>query len=75
MMNDKELMLCLRRLKDEGIKYKYIADQCNIPVQQFYRFTHKRSFPYFEKEQLETYLISNFKNIVFDECMSISRRD
>ena len=67
-MNDKEIMLCIRRLKDEGINYKYIAEQCKIPTKQFYKFTYKRSFPMSEKETIETFLFSNYKQIVFEEC-------
>ena len=75
MMNNKEIMLCLRRLKDEGINYKYIADQCEIPVEHFYKYTYKRSFPISAKEQIEAYLFSNFKDIVYEECFSFTRRD
>lgn len=73
-MNDKEIMLCLRRLKDEGINYRSIAERCNIPTNQFYKFTYKRSFPLNEKEILEQYLFSNYKDIVYEECLPYGRR-
>lgn len=73
-MNDKEIMLCLRRLKDEGINYKYIAEKCNIPTNQFYKCTYKRAFPLSVKQTLETYLFTNYKDIVYDECLSYGRR-
>ena len=69
-MNDKEIMLCLRRLKDEGITFRRIAEQCNIPTQKFYRFTYRRNFPIVERKQIETYLFTNFKDIVIDECFT-----
>ena len=69
-MNDKEIMLCLRRLKDEGIPFKNIAEQCAIPTQKFYRFTYRRTFPILERKQIETFLIANFKDIVIDECFN-----
>lgn len=74
-MNDKEIMLCLRRLKDEGINFKYISEQCGIPTNKFYNFTYKRSFPFYEKQLIETYLITHFKDIVLDECMQCGRRN
>ena len=70
MMSDKEIMLCLRRLKDSGVKFNYIAENCGIPTKRFYSFTYKRAFPLFEKQQIENYLFSNFKEIVIDECFN-----
>ena len=69
-MNDKEIMLCLRRLKDEGIPFRKIAEQCDIPTQRFYRFTYRRNFPLLERKQIEIFLFTNFKDIVMDECFS-----
>lgn len=74
MMNDKEIMLCLRRLKDEGIHYRAIAENCEIPTNKFYKYTYKRSFPLSEKQIIEKYLFSNYKDIVYEECVPYGRR-
>ncbi len=74
MMNDKEIMLCLRRLKDEGVHYKTIAEDCAIPTNKFYSFTYKRSFPLNEKKVIESYLFLNYKDILYDECISYGKR-
>ena len=70
MMSDKEIMLCLRRLKDEGIPFRVIAENCEIPTKRFYRFTYRRTFPMIERQQIETYLFTHFKDIVIDECFN-----
>ena len=72
-MTDKELMQCLRRLKDEGVTFKYVAEHCGIPQKEFYNYTFKRAFPYFERQKIESYLFSNFKDIIYDECFSKER--
>ena len=70
MMKNKDIMLCLRRLKDEGIPYCRLSEELKIPLKKFYRFTYKRNFPIIERQQIENYLMTNFKDIVIDECFS-----
>lgn len=67
-MSDKEILKCLRRLKDEGFTYKWLSREIGIPTEHFYRCTHRRVFPYEEKRMIEGYLLRNFKEVIYDEC-------
>ena len=66
-MSNKELLDDLKRLKKEGISYKYIATELDIPITSFYKYTSDMKFPYLIGKQVEDYIYSNFYEVLNDE--------
>ncbi len=66
MMSNKELLSNLKRLKEEGITYKYIAQHSGVNIDTLYSCNSRQRFPMEVKQQLEDFILSNYINIICD---------
>lgn len=58
-MESKEIIETLRTLKKEGVKYKIIANDCNISPSSLYEYMRLGRIPLIERRRIEDYLIQN----------------
>ncbi len=66
-MKNEQLIDSLVTLKNNGISYKYIAENSDIPTSSFYYYLRNNSFPYFARKQVTEFILKEFKEILEDE--------
>lgn len=63
-MNDEELIEVINTLKDEGISYKEIYDNADIPKSTFSYYMKNQKFPYRARKRIESYIREEFKELL-----------
>lgn len=63
-MKNEQFNDVLRQLKREGISFKDIAHDCNIPVRKFYYYMNYNGFPYALRKQMEFILLDKYREII-----------
>lgn len=63
-MKNEQFVNLLRQLKKEGVSFKEIADDCNMPVKKLYYYINYNRFPYSVKKQMEIILLDKYKEII-----------
>lgn len=66
-MKNEQLIDSLVTLKNNGISYKYIAENSDIPTSSFYYYLRNNNFPYYTRKQVEEFILKEFKEILQDE--------
>ena len=63
-MKNEQFIELLKELKREGVSYKEIADDCNIPVRKIYYCMSYNGFPYALRKQMEYILMDKYREII-----------
>ena len=63
-MKNDEFIEMIKILKDEGISYRSLAHNSNIPISSFYYYLKNNKFPYNARHQIEEYIFSNYKELI-----------
>lgn len=63
-MKNEVFIKMLRQLKKEGVSFKTIADDCNMPVKKFYYYLNYNCFPYKLRKQMEFVLLDKYREII-----------
>lgn len=63
-MKNEKFIEMLRQLKKEGVSYKEIAKDCNIPVKKIYYCMNYNCFPYSLRKQMEYIIIDKYGEII-----------
>lgn len=63
-MKNEEFIKLLKQIKKEGVTYKVMANDCNIPSSRFYYYFNNNCFPYELRKQMEFILINKYKEII-----------
>ena len=63
-MKNEQLLDMIRQLKDEGISFKSMAIDCDIPVRKFYYYNNSNNFPFEERNKIEFALLDKYKDII-----------
>ena len=64
IMKNQEFIKVLRQLKKEGVSFKVIAEDCNIPVSKVYYYINYKGFPYAIRKRMEYILLNKYKEII-----------
>ena len=64
MMNNEELFEAIKTLKNEGVSYKEIYDNSNIPKSTFFYYMKNQRFPYKARQRIEMYIKKEFKELL-----------
>lgn len=63
-MNNEELIEAINTLKNEGISYKEIGDNADIPKSTFAYYMKNQKFPYKARKRIESYIINEYKELL-----------
>ena len=63
-MKNEQVIDMIKQLKNEGISFKSMAIDCDIPVKKFYYYKTLKNFPYYERKKLEFVLLDKYKDII-----------
>lgn len=63
-MNNEELIEAINTLKNEGITYKEICDNADIPKSTFAYYMRNHKFPYKARKRIESYISEEFKELL-----------
>ena len=63
-MKNEQFIELLRQLKKEGVSYKEIATDCNMPVKKIYYYMNYNCFPYTLRKQMEYIILDKYKEII-----------
>ena len=63
-MKNEEFINMIRQIKKEGVTYKAIARDCNIPSSRFYYYLNNKCFPYELRKQMEYKLMDKYREII-----------
>ena len=66
-MNNEELIEAINALKNEGITYKELCDNAEIPKSTFTYYMKNQKFPYRARKRIESYIREEFKELLKDE--------
>lgn len=59
-MESKEIITMLRTLRNEGVKYKLIAENCDIAPSSLYEYMRVGKIPLLERKRIEKFIKDNF---------------
>ena len=63
-MKNKQFIDLIKRLKYEGIAYKTLAQNSDIPTSSFYYYLKNNRFPYDTRKQIEEYIFNNYRELI-----------
>lgn len=66
-MRNEQFIKLLRQLKREGIPFKQIASECNIPAWKVYHCINYNAFPYELRKQMEGIIFDRYREIIYYE--------
>lgn len=66
-MKNEQFIEVLKQLKNEGVSYKQIAKDSNIPTSSFYYYVRNNRFPYTARKQVEEYILREYKELIDNE--------
>lgn len=63
-MKNEQFINVLRQLKKEGVSFKTIANDCNLPASKVYYYMNYNCFPYSIRKQMEFILLDKYREII-----------
>ncbi len=64
IMKNEKFIEVLKQLKEEGISYKSLAQNSNIPTASFYYYLKNNRFPYTARKQIEAFILNEYREII-----------